>query len=437
MVLDASPSSDLDNAFPNSPDFYESDPQPSLDLMNIDRSQLPKPLPILGPLFGWSEATMAKVAAQRVQYYVKTVGRPMTRKETEALMFHTYKAMAISSYGSPIALGVGLFRAYRTRENYRIPFYGAMKTADGWFNGERLRIMGQEFVLSRWNRAGIHFVRGGLYGSISSILGSLFIASYTTTVAVVGEMRDPRLQALIQERRRAESKGPQWEKIEINKVPRDPEQQMGQAEATEQVEATRQPQDPLGQGNTSAADLWKRHRKGIGAQDDASPSAGTEFYGGDIESQAGTNTGLMSDSQMRAQEARQQPSAQDSPTESRASTYQMERVEKQPTSFGDDFDDDASPTRQSNAEERQGGNAWDRIRRQAQHQSSESNTRVGGWNAIRKEQEVGSTAGDSFTFSSAVQERQLAKDEAQKEFDARVERERQGGGFNEDRVKKW
>ncbi|KAL8762360.1 MAG: hypothetical protein Q9184_001622 [Pyrenodesmia sp. 2 TL-2023] len=430
MVLDASPASDLDNAFPNSPDFYESDPQPILDSMNIDRSQLPKPLPIFGPLFGWTEAKMTKVAAERVQYYVKTVGRPLTRKETEALMFHTYKAMAISSYGGPIALGAGLFRAYRTRENYRIPLYGAMKSADGWFDGERLRIMGQEFGLSRWNRAGIHLVRGGLYGSLSSILGSLFIASYSTTVAIVGEMRDPRLQALIQEGRRAERKGPQRGKIDINKAPRDPELQMGQAEATGQVEATRQPQDPLGQGNTSAADLWKRHRRGIGAQDDASPSADTDFYGGDIESQAGTNTGLMSDSQMRTQEARQQPSPQDSPTENRASTYQMERAEKQPTGFGDDFDDDASPTRQ-------GGNAWDRIRRQAQQQSSQSNYKVGGWNALRKEQEVGSTAGDSFTFSSVAQERQLAKDEAQKEFDARVERERQGGAFNEDGVKKW
>ncbi|KAL8931086.1 MAG: hypothetical protein Q9208_000189 [Pyrenodesmia sp. 3 TL-2023] len=437
MVLDAIPSSDLDNAFPNSPDFYESGPQPSLDPMNIDRSQLPKPLPVLGPLFGWSEASMTNVAAQRVQYYVKTVGRPLTRKETEALIFHTYKAMAISSYGSPIALGIGLLRAYRTRENYRIPFYGALKSADGWFNGERLRIMGQELVLSGWNRAGIHIVRGGLYGGLSTILGSLFIASYTTTVAIVGEMRDPRLQALTQERKRAERKGPQWEKIEINKAPRGPEQQMGQAEATGQVGATRQPQDPLGQGNTSAADLWKRHRKDIGAQDDASPSAGTEFYGEDLETQAATNTGLMSDSQMRAQEARQQPSPRDSPTESRASTYQMDKIERQPTSFGDDFDDDASPTRQSNGEESQGGNAWDRIRRQAQQQSSESNTRIGGWDAIRREQEVGSTTGDSFTFSSAAQERQLAKDEAQKEFDARVERERQGGGFNEDRVRKW
>ncbi|KAI4193710.1 MAG: hypothetical protein LQ346_003852 [Caloplaca aetnensis] len=438
MVLDASPSSDLDNAFPNSPDFYESDPQPSLNLMNIDRDQLPKPLPILGPLFGYSEPKMTEVAAQRIQYYVSMVGRPTTRQESEAVMFHTFKAMAISSYGGPIALGAGLWRAYRTRESYRIPFYGPMKDANGWFNGERLRIMGNEFPMTPSRRAGIHFIRGTLYGSLSYIVGSLFIASYSTTVAVVGEMRDPRLKALVQAKRMEERKGTQQrEQVETKPGPRDPGLQMGQVGATGPVGGARQPQDPMGQGNVTAAELWKRHRKGIGAQDDASPSADTDFFGGDVDSQGGSNTGLMSDSQMRAQEARQQASPSESPTESRASTFRVEKVERQPSSFGDDFDDDASPTRQSNAGDGQGGNAWDRIRRQAQQQASEQKSGGGGWEAIRKQQEVGSTAGDSFTFSSAAQERQLAKHEAQKEFDARVERERQGGGFNEDTGRKW
>ncbi|KAL8909518.1 MAG: hypothetical protein Q9207_000198 [Kuettlingeria erythrocarpa] len=436
MVLDASPSSDLDNAFPNSPDFYESDSQPSPDLANIDRDQLPKPLPILGPLFGYSESKMSEVAAQRIQYYTSIVGRPTTRQESEAVMFHTYKAMAISSYGNPMALGAGLWRAYRTRETYRIPFYGPMKDANGWLNGERLRIMGREFAMTPQRRAGIHIVRGTLYGSLSYILGSLFVASYSTTVAVVGEMRDPRLKALVQAKNMKERKGIQREQFETKPGPRDPELQMGQVGATRPVGGTSQPQDPTGQGNTTAAELWKRHRKSIGAQDDASPSAGTDFFGGDVESQGGSNTGLMSDSQMRAQEARQQASPSDSPTESRASTFRVEKVERQPSSFGDDFDDDGNPTRRSNPGDGQAGNSWDRIRRQAQQQASEQKSGGGGWDAIRKQQEVGSTAGDSFTFSSAAQERQLAKDEAQKEFDARVERERQGGGFN-DTGRKW
>ncbi len=302
MVLDASPSSDLDNAFPNSPDFYESDPQPSLDLSNINRDRFPKPLPILGPLFGYSESKISEIAAQRIKYYISVAGRPTTRQENEAVMFHTYKAMTISSYGNPMALGAGLWRAYRTRETFRIPFYGSMTNANGWFNGERLRILGREFVMTPLRRAGIHFCRGTMYGTLYSTLGSLFFVSYCTTVALVGEMRDPRLWDLVHAKKLEERKGTQREQVETKPVPRHPEPQRGQAGATRPVGGTRQPQDPMGQGDITAAELWKRHRKGIGAQDDASPSAGTDFFGGDMEIQGGSNTGLMSDSQMRAQD---------------------------------------------------------------------------------------------------------------------------------------
>jgi hypothetical protein len=39
--------------------------------------------------------------------------------------------------------------------------------------------------------------------------------------------------------------------------------------------------------------------------------------------------------------------------------------------------------------------------------------------------------GDSYSFSNSDEERQLAKTEAQKEFDARIERERQGRDFDD------
>jgi hypothetical protein len=44
--------------------------------------------------------------------------------------------------------------------------------------------------------------------------------------------------------------------------------------------------------------------------------------------------------------------------------------------------------------------------------------------------------GDSFAFSTTEEDRQLARAEAQKKFDARVERERQGKDFN-DSGRKW
>ncbi|KAL8975872.1 MAG: hypothetical protein Q9205_008013, partial [Flavoplaca limonia] len=112
------------------------------------------------------------------------------------------------------------------------------------------------------------------------------------------------------------------------------------------------------------------------------------------------------------------------------------KVEKQPRNFSDTFDD-ASPTAENAVDQAQGGNAWDRIRRQAQNPTTGAKQKGPRWNPVRKEQQEGSTTGDSFAFSSDEEQRQLAKDEAQNEFDARVERERQGGSFDEKRGKKW
>ncbi|KAI4128618.1 MAG: hypothetical protein LQ338_002653 [Usnochroma carphineum] len=412
MVLEASLTSDYDDAFSDTPDPYGSDPQTSVDSMNIDRAQLPKPLPVIGPLFGFSQTSMSTAAAERIQYHSKLLGRSITRNESEALMYHSYKSIAITSYGIPIILGLGISRAYTTRDIYRLPLYGPLKTEDGFWNGERIRIMGLNVLEGPYARIGVHLFRGSVYGLLAYVSGVLFVSSYATTVAAVGELRDPRLRNLQQE-------------VIVKR-----KQQMGN------TEPMKQPRDPMGQGNTSAADLWKRHREGIEGQDDASPSAGTEYYGGDMGRIGGTNTGILSDSQMRTQEAMQQASPRESPAENRASTFRIEKVDRQPASFGDDFDD-ASSTAQSRADDGQGGNAWDRIRRQAQRQASGTKQGGRGWDAIRKEQQEGSTAGDSFTFSSADEERQLAQDEAQKEFDARVERERRGGNFDENRGRRW
>ncbi|KAL8716462.1 MAG: hypothetical protein Q9225_006214 [Loekoesia sp. 1 TL-2023] len=412
MVLDASSTSDSYDAFPDSPDPYGTDSLSSTNPVVIDRAQLPKPLPIIGALFGFREPRMSGWAAERIRYYTSILGRSPTQKESEAIWYHSYKSMAIQSYGRPMWFGFGIYQAYKSRETYRFPFYGPLKTPDGWWNGERIRIMGVDLIDGPLARLGVHATRGSVYGLIALGFGGLLVSSYATTVAVVGELRDPRLKDV--QRAKAGQR---------NKQKGD-------------LEAMKQPNDSTGQGNTSAGDLWRRHREGIGAQDDASPSAGPEGYGGDIERLGGMNTGILSDAQMRSQETRQQASPRESPAENRASTFQLDRVEKQPIGFGDTFDD-ASPTAQSSADDGQKGSAWDRIRRQAQRQASGTKQGDRGWDSIRKEQEAGSTTGDSFTFSSAEQERHLAQDEAQKEFDARVERERQGGSFNENRGKRW
>ncbi|KAL8947862.1 MAG: hypothetical protein Q9222_005900 [Ikaeria aurantiellina] len=408
MVLEASPMSDSYDTSPNSPDPYDTDSQANAGLSPAYRAQLPRPLPIIGPLFGYTNSYASNLTAARQRYHAETIHRDLTQKEKEAIAYHTYKSVAITSIGMPTAAGFGILRAYRTREGYRFPFAGQIKTEGGWWDGERIRIMGQQVMKGDAARTLMHLARGTIYGATAMWFGGWVVSSYATTVAAVGELRDPRLQeykTVLQTRSK---------------------EQMGE------IKARSTPKDPTGQGNTSVSDLWKRHREDIGGQDDASPSAGTFDYNADAERLGGTNTGILSDAQMQAQETRQQASPKNSTTENRAPTIRLEKVESQPDSFADSFGDDG-PSTEGRAESSSPGSTWDRIRSQASRSKGPGQS----WNAIQKEQQAGSTAGESFTFSSEDQQRQLAKDEAQNDFDSRIERERRGGSFNDGGGKKW
>jgi hypothetical protein len=64
-----------------------------------------------------------------------------------------------------------------------------------------------------------------------------------------------------------------------------------------------------------------------------------------------------------------------------------------------------------------------------QSESGQSQEQSRGWAGVR-EQAQSPTASDDFAFSKENEERSLARTEAQREFDARVERERRGGDFS-------
>jgi hypothetical protein len=110
-------------------------------------------------------------------------------------------------------------------------------------------------------------------------------------------------------------------------------------------------------------------------------------------------------------------------------------------------DDDASPTggmfqdevnsNSAQQQSRPGESTWDRLRRGApapQQQRAQPPRRP---EPERREQREGSTLGDSYTFVEGDEERKMARERAQQEFDERIERERQGRDFTSDENKKW
>jgi len=299
----------------------------------------------------------------------------------------------------------GWWRAYNSAGTFRFPFRQPNLekfTPTAFPSAKRAFITGPRAILA-W-----HAARVGLYAMVGSWIGQLLFGSYALSVVGVGEISDKRLQKYVEAvRRRAQKSqgaiyGPQ--------------------------------RHPNGAGPGTERDSERGRRPAI--DDDASPTGGV--YGESEDSMYGMSqneTAGMSEPQQK------EPMA---PTADSTGAYQTER---QPRNFDEDFDD-ASPTGGRGPAADTGsssGSTWDRIRRQAashpagSHESSwpsgsgPGRGQSSGQAISRNKNGTTSDAaspGDNFSFSSADEDRQMAKGEAQKEFDDRVERERRGGDFN-------
>lgn len=118
-----------------------------------------------------------------------------------------------------------------------------------------------------------------------------------------------------------------------------------------------------------------------------------------------------------------------------------EPAKRQPVGFRDP-DHDPRPSAESgwSQEPSDGGNLWERIKRGAGTPASGQKERGGaaggrgtwGWQQQREQREgSGSMDGDNVTNSSSKQERGSSREDAQRDFDSLVERERRGGESSE------
>lgn len=398
-----------DGAPSSNPDPYSSSPsgfaiaEPG---SQIDVSKLPKPMFILGRLQGFNaEATQRAIIANIARMAV-VVRRPLTADECQAVAYYKAKQDSIQSYGLPVGVAGGMYQYRKTRATYRFPFW---QPDVALFDANKLGPFRGMQAQMGWN-----LLRAISYGGVGGAIGALLFQAYATSVAGVGLMRDTRMKDV------------------VNVV--------AGLGASERSSRLRQ-----GVANPQQSGVYTP------GQDEASPSGGG-FAMPDTRS-AQSNTGVMSDNQMRSRETAMQADTSRRPVGNPENTFAMEKVDSQPGGF--DMMDDASPTAGNQAMDSgsSSGNVWERLR-QGKTSSAPSSSRGqegrpyntpstssawadrrGGAN-VQGEQSQGSTVGDSYSFSKTDEERQLAKQEAQREFDARVERERRGGGFDENN-KKW
>lgn len=250
-----------------------------------------------------------------------------------------------------------------------------------------------------------HALRWAAYGFTGKFLGNLIFGSYSMSVAAVGEMTDPRLKAMTEAARQQAI------------------QKRGGLPGPKMPDTTGSPQSGrIGRGNAPP-------------EDDASPTGGMyqEESNGFGDGTYSTNNGPQTQEQPQSQPNRW-------PQQSRPAPVPMQQSETRDDPFY--TFDDASPTGGAGARadtssqqpQRQQGSAWDRVRQGAgrgptgrQTDSGQAQEQSRGWAGVR-EQAQSPTA--DYAFSKSDEERSLAKTEAQKAFDARVERERRGGDFS-------
>lgn len=253
------------------------------------------------------------------------------------------------------------------------------------------------------------------YGYVGRGISRLLFGSYSATVSAVGELSDPRLKEVVSTLRKKSQ-----------------ERRGALGGQSKQTDGTVPFPTPAG----------VRSRK---QDDDASPTGGLYFDEVASDSTDGGNT----DSTVREEEW----SRRDQQPLSKAPIPSV--TPEIPERPFDEFDDSSPTGGQGTRADTtpQQGSAWERIRRggsSAGEQTKSSwptaqekpsgQSGQSAWSKRREnsQEEQQSASGESFSFSKSKEERELAKSEAQKEFDARIERERRGGDFsNSGDQKRW
>lgn len=382
---------------------------------NIDFSRLPMPIPVFGPLLGYTEYTQKRAIAASVGAIANVINRQPTQQEAQAGAYHAAKAKSTESYGTFMGISIGLFRAFQTRTTGRLPFW------KGWANSEERpwppRVPGVPMPVQRVMWQALRF---SSYAMVGMLFAGLLVTPYTGMVFAVGMGTDPNLKSLHEKMKQLQQEA---------RLP--PEQRTTKTHKMEDQAA-------------AAARRQQAQKQSRGYDgDDMSPSGGMAL-------DATTDTGMLTDEQIRQKERMQRPNEQAYQSDNRANTYSMDRVTRQPLSqqrpqqsFDSDspaggagpFDSFSSSTQQP---QNTSGSRWEQLRSQARsNQGSPTSSpstfpsRASPSNPIQREQRQGATLGDSFSFSSSDEERQLAQAEAQRQFDERIERERQGRDFSD------
>lgn len=337
------------------------------DKLGVKWNELPQ-APFWYDFMGKSD--LKRITTMRVMHNSASVGRELTQPETDALAYYSAKQLVTASYHSPIAVASTLFAEHVTRAKNGFPFWNP-KAQHLEQSESRLESLG--VADSRMRDLIRRFVRVSAWYLACKGAAFLFLTSYSLSVYLTNVQSDPRLKEFNRDlKSRARSDG------------------------------TRRPSPPL-----SLPDQMTRAAPASWGQDDSSTQDSQSPW-----------PAMQSNSPVESPQAQTQPPFNDD-------SYAF---------------DDASPvapaqqTTALTAQPAQGGSAWERIRNQARSGGAPKQQGTGvsasAWGK-RRQHELTSPSNQqdsSYSYSAADEEKSYAKEQAQKEFDEMLERERRGQG---------
>ncbi|OQN97313.1 hypothetical protein B0A48_16377 [Cryoendolithus antarcticus] len=419
---DVPPSSDLDPYASSSPTSkggtYTTIPITPTQSITLNLGSLPHPVGPLG-LPAPQPAILTSAVQDSCRFAAQVLNRPATQQEAEAFAYHSAKSFRIASFGAPVGTALAMYQCFRTRKVFRFPGYTPFKEGSR-FTPERFFNFGGRRALIMW-----HSSRALAYALLGSTLGSVFFGSYAISVSLVGRATDPRLKDFSDALKKMQQQG---------KSVREARAGMAKsASETQEEMSTTQPETYEMEQQRRKAQL--RARSGREREAMLKQMAGESPTGGAFDNEYASgeaDTGMMSDAQLSVQQARQDQEYR------AASTDAVQSVQQAPAEWSPSPRATSSP---SSPTDPQNGGVWERLRREAAAGKSNAGTTTTGnrrpSNTV-SEQKQGSTLGDSFAFSDSNDDRQTSRAEAQREFDARMDQERQGKDFETGRGgKKW
>jgi hypothetical protein len=384
-------------------------------------------------LYGGSQRayTSGSLIIDSIRGVENMAGRQTTQAEAEAFAFHATKRTSYRLWGQTIGVLAGATIAYRTRETMKFPFMQPkpLERYNNYPNRYTPILRGRMAQLA-WQ-----ITRANIWSFGLMLITAPFFSSMGDTVMMVGLYRDDRTQGLMKE-----IKGT-LDRIVSNRARSSQNQQSGQST---------QPQQE-GQNDDTFGQFEDDSNSGYVDRKPTTYYAGgrSASYGGEETYTDGTSeTGMLSDSAARSQETRQSSSSNyggGSPYNTPDSIPSSQPYHSQNQSRGgskDIFfdDDDASPTAGNDADmstpplysrpNTSGGSrgAWARIRSGGTQTSQPTSTESPYPQSRNNDQ---SNSGNSFSFSNTDAERAYAKEQAQREFDKMLDRERQQSGSDE------